>query len=134
MQYSAYEVNRAHKQLAPMLSRKLGTAQEVEEYAAQFLQDLNGGHLLEKVEWLITGSYGSEYRDLLIHDYVTSPRKKQALKRICINAFMYTCLIDYEALNSRKITLLLKASGKMDQVNSELLEFMDNYGGDHWGI
>ena len=135
LSYSQYEVDRAHKQLAPMLSRKLGTKIGVNEDIERFNSDLESGHLIEKIEWLFTGSYGSEYRDLLIMDLVTTPRKKQAIKRICINAFIYTCLIDYEDLNSRKIKQLIKKSGKTDQVNDHLIEFMTiGYGAEHWGL
>ena len=135
MQYSQYEVNRAHKQLAPMLARKLGSRVGVVEDTQNLIDALDNGHLIEKVEWLLTGSYGSEYRDLLIMDYVNSLRKKQALKRICINAFLYTCLIDYEDLNARKIKQLIKESGKMEAINDHLIEFMSTgYGAEHWGI
>lgn len=135
LQFAQNEVNRAIKQLSPMLSRKLGTKVGVVEDVERFNSDLKSGLLVEKVEWLLTGSYGSEYRDLLISDYVTSPRKKQALKRICINAFMYTSLIDYEDLNSHKITQLVKQSGIIESVNLSLVEFMtDGYGAEHWGL
>ena len=135
MQYSQYEVQRAQKQLTPMLSRKLGSAAGVSEDIDRMTSDLESGHLLEKVEWLLTGSYGSEYRDLLIADYVTSQRKKQAIKRICINAFIFTCLIDYEDLNTRKIKQILKQSGQMENINNHLIEFMSaGYGADHWGL
>ena len=135
MQYSQYEVNRAQKQLSLMLDRKLGSKAGVNEDISNFNDALKNGHLVEKVEWLLTGNYGTEYRDLLIMNYVTSPRKKQALKRICINAFIYTCLIDYEDLNSRKITQLVKQSGKMEEINAHLIEFMSmGYGSEHWGI
>jgi len=114
-----------------MTARHLGpdSAEQAEQLAQWFADPLTD--LADRVEWVVNGSYGSEYYNLIRVDLAALPttkgRRAQAIKRIAIIAFQVFALCDYGDLNQHKIIDVVKASGRIDAINAALIAMIEQH-------
>ena len=83
---------------------------EAEELKKLLIQDKDW--LLEKVEWLCNGSYGSEYQFVVKNWYKnlshTDKRRENGLRSMAINTFLLLCSSEFRNLNSAKVVSIVK--------------------------
>lgn len=93
MEYQQRELNKAINQVEAINNRKLGI--DSNEQITSLLSDLN--EHINRAEWFLNGSYGTEYAILYKHWLNMLPntpkRRENGLKNIAANAFIYSvCL------------------------------------------
>ena len=87
---------------------------------------------IDRITWLMSGDYGSEYHYLAKHWLSDMPateyRNNQAFKRIGVNLFTLVACLDYSDINPRLITKQLKANNvDLDLLNQQIVGEIRNY-------
>lgn len=125
--YNQREATRGAEIYHQMAGRRL--AADWRDQGARLEEELAGDAPERGAEWVLNGSYGSEFFELLkfrMQDLPTTPvRRSQAIRRIAIEAFVMAALMDYSDLNLRKITQIVKASGRMDEINKSIMAYVE---------
>ena len=128
-EYDQHQAAKGTAQYRQMAGRRLPP--NYRENAEHLREWLDGGlvPLAARVGWVLNGSYGEEYYLWLwqqLEDLPATPgRRAQAVKRIAVTAFMTWALLDFGDLNSRKITQIVKESGRMNEINAALVAMVE---------
>jgi hypothetical protein len=87
--------------------------------------------LVERVGWVINGSYGSEIYHILTNRYLDIIQYKKgknilsALRALAIEAFYFYCFSEHKALNAAKVRAIVKKAynkEEMERFNDRILK------------
>ena len=128
-EYEQREARQGREKLLAMSERRLGLGHPIDARQLDQWLDSPLQAIADRVRWVLDGNYGSGYYEMIRADLARLPatqgRRTQAIKRIAITAFLVSALSDHPTLNRYKITALVKASGRMSAINSELAAMVD---------
>lgn len=138
-EYYNYELSKGQKLFYKWQSQRLGSDyKEQEKELSDFLKEKNW--LLEKIDWLLTGNYGSETLFQIKNWYKniqhTEKRRKQGLRVIAINTLMLLVSKEFYDLNAAKFRSVVKSTlskAEMEQLNDVIAGMVEKEAlENHW--